>query len=97
MQKKSRNSRGKTREMETHFYTMDFFFLSIEFSYEHSETFPTIYFYGVSISRIMNAKGISKFKRETPKNFFSFTRISYGHSQRLHKQIAWKPTFFPPI
>ena len=29
--KKSRNSRGKTRAMETHFYTTDFFFLSREF------------------------------------------------------------------
>ena len=43
MQKKSRNSRGKTRAMETHFYTMEFWFLSQEFSYEHSERFLTLY------------------------------------------------------
>ena len=35
--KKSRNSRGKTRAMESHFFTIDFFFLSRQFSYEHSE------------------------------------------------------------
>ena len=33
---KSRNSRGKTRAMESHFFTIDFF-LSRQFSYEHSE------------------------------------------------------------
>ena len=54
--KKSRNSRGKTRAMETHLYTMDFFFLSQEFSYEHSERFLTIFFYPISISIIVNAK-----------------------------------------
>ena len=42
--KKSQNSRGKTRAMESHFYTMIFFFLSWEFSNEHSERFLTILF-----------------------------------------------------
>ena len=42
--KKTRNSRGKTRPMENHFYTMDFFFLSLDFPYEHSERLPTIFF-----------------------------------------------------
>ena len=47
--KKSRNSRGKTRAMETHFYIMEFFFLSPEFSYEHSERFLTIFFNAVFV------------------------------------------------
>ena len=34
--KKSRNSRGKTRAMESHFFTIVYFFLSRQFSYEHS-------------------------------------------------------------
>ena len=54
--KKTRNSRGKTRAMETHFYTMHFFFLSLHFSYEHAENFQTILRCPVPISRIMNAK-----------------------------------------
>ena len=48
--KKSRNSRGKKRAMETHFYTMDFFFfLSRELSYIHSERFLIIFFYAVLV------------------------------------------------
>ena len=43
MHKKTRNSREKTWAMESHFYSMDFFFLSREFSYIHSETFLTIF------------------------------------------------------
>ena len=61
MQKKTRNSRGKTRAMETHFYTMECFFVLLDFPYEHSERFLTFF---VSISTMMNAKNNSKFERE---------------------------------
>ena len=55
--KKTRNSSGKTRAMESHFYSMEFFFLSQEFSKIHSEKFLTISFLCCfRISRIMNAK-----------------------------------------
>ena len=43
--KKSRNSREKTQAMETHFYTINLFFLSPDIFYEHSEIFPTIFYY----------------------------------------------------
>ena len=33
------------KAMETHFYTAIFFFLSLDFSYEHSENLHTIFFY----------------------------------------------------
>ena len=38
--KKSRNSRGKSRAMETHFYPIEFFFLSLDLSYLR---FPPIF------------------------------------------------------
>ena len=44
--KKSRNSRGKSRAMETHFYPVE---LSLDFSYENSETFSTIFFYALLV------------------------------------------------
>jgi len=57
MKKKTRNSRGKTRAMETHFYTMDFFF---SFTRIFLWTFRKIPYYfflcPVSISIIVNAK-----------------------------------------
>ena len=63
--KKSRNSRGKTRAMETHFYTMQFLF---SFTRTFLWTCRAIPYYfslsPVSISRIKNAKTISKFERE---------------------------------
>ena len=74
--------------MESHFYSMDFFFLSQEFFKIHSEKFLLISFLCCfRISRIMNAKKISKFEREDKSNgiplvqhgiFFSFTRIFLG-------------------
>ena len=91
--KKTRNSRGKSRAMETHFYPIHFFFLSLVFSYEHEERFPTLFFVcPVSISRIMNAKKISKFEREVKSNgntllphtfFFLSLDCSYEHSERF--------------
>ena len=97
MQKKYRNSRGKSRPMETHFYPIDFFFLSLVFSYEHAEKFPAFFLCLLSISRIMNAKKNSKFEREdksngntlVPHTFFFFLSLdcSYEHSERF-------PTFF---
>jgi len=54
-----RKDTSKTRAMETHFYTMRFFFLSQECSYEHSERFlPLFFLICASISRIMNAKNL---------------------------------------
>ena len=84
MQKKSRNSRGKKRAMETHFYTMEFFFSFTRiFLYTFRKIPYNFFLCSVRISRIMNAK-ISKFEREDKSNgipllqhgfFFSFTRI----------------------
>ena len=54
--KKTRNSRGKSKAMETHFYPIEFFFISLDFSCELSERFPTFFLCPVSFSRIMNAK-----------------------------------------
>ena len=57
--KKSRNSRGKTRAMETHFYIMEFF---CSFTRIFLRTFRTIPYYfllcRVSISRIINEKNM---------------------------------------
>ena len=47
--KKSRNSRGKTRAMESHFYNMEFFFLSREFFCEHSQRFLPIFYNAVLV------------------------------------------------
>ena len=47
--KKTRNSSGKTRAMESHFYDIDFYFLSRQCSYEHSERFLTIFPYAVLV------------------------------------------------
>ena len=70
-----------------------FFFLSLVFSYEHVERFPTLFFVcPVSISRIMNAKKNSKFEREVKSNgntllshtfFFLSLDCSYEHSERF--------------
>ena len=67
--KKSRNSRGTTRAMESHFDSMDFFFLSREFFYIHSEIFLTIFFF-LLCSHFQNnqCKKISKFEREDESN-----------------------------
>ena len=54
--KKSRNSIGKTRAMETHLYTMQFLFSCARTFSGHEERFPPIFFYiPVRISIIMNA------------------------------------------
>ena len=47
--KKTRNSSGKTRAMESHFYDIDFYFLSRQYSYEHSERFLTFFPYAVLV------------------------------------------------
>ena len=83
--KKSRNSRGKSRAMETHFYRIEFFFSFTRFFLWTLRKIPYYLFLcPVGISRIMNAKKISKFDREVkingntlvPKVFiFSFTRF----------------------
>ena len=59
---------GRQRAMETHLYTMDFFFsFTIIFQWT-SRTIPYYFFLSlVSIFRIMNAK-ISKFEREDKTN-----------------------------
>ena len=85
MQKKSRNSRGKSRAMEIHFYPIDFFFSFTRLFLWTLRKIPYYFFLcPVSISRIMNAKKISKFEREVKGNgntllphrfFFSFTGL----------------------
>ena len=48
--KKPRNSTGKTRTMDSHFYNMYlFFFLSQDFSYEHSQRFLPIFFFALLV------------------------------------------------
>ena len=70
--KKTRNSGRKPRAMKTQFYTIELFCLSLDFSYEHSQIFPTIFFLSpVIICRIMNANSKQKtrtFKREAKSN-----------------------------
>jgi len=83
--KKSRNSRGKTRAMESHFYSMEFFF---SFTRIFQNTFRNIpyNFFFMLFSYFQNneCKKISKFEREDKSNgiplvqhgfFFPFTRI----------------------
>ena len=70
-----------------------FFSLSQEFFYIHSERFFTFFLCCVRISRIMNAKKISKFEREDERNeipllqhaifFFLSREFSCEHSQRF--------------
>ena len=70
--------------METHLYTIEFFFLSQEFSYEHPERFLIIFFVcHAGISRIMNAKNSRNSRGKTRamethfytiQFLFSFTR-----------------------
>ena len=80
--KKSRNSRGKTRAMESHFYSMEFFF---SFTRIFQNTFRNIpyNFFFMLFSYFQNneCKKISKFEREDKSNgiplvqhgfFFSF-------------------------
>ena len=43
--KKTRNSRGKSRAMETHFHTLDFFSPFTSISCEHLERFPSSFWY----------------------------------------------------
>ena len=90
--KKSRNSRGKPRPMETHFYTMDFSFSFTRiFLYTFRKIPYNFFLCPVRISRIMNAK-ISKFEREDKSNgipllhhdfFFLSREFSYEHSERF--------------
>ena len=37
------------KAMETHFYTAIFFFLSLDFSYDHAEKLNTIFFYALFV------------------------------------------------
>ena len=94
MHKKTRNSRGQIKPMETHFYTMDFFFLSLDFPIWRLRKIPYYFFLcPVSISRIINAKKNSKFERADKTNgkpllhhgfcFFLSLDFSYEHSERL--------------
>ena len=60
--KKTRISRGKSRAMETHFNPIGFFFLSVDFSYEHSDWFAASFFSSnfllfASFSRISFSRG----------------------------------------
>ena len=74
--KKSSNSRGKTRALEFHLYSKEFFFLSAAFSYINSETFLIIFYYVVFVFIIMRCsyfqnnecEKISKFEREDKGN-----------------------------
>ena len=95
--KKSRNSRWKSRAMETHFYPIEFFFSFTSFFLWTCRKIPCLFLCLLSISRIMNAKKKnSKFEREVksngntlvPHTFFLFLSLdcSYEHSER-----------FPPI
>jgi len=103
--KKSRNSRGKTRAMESHFYSMDFFFLSRKFSKIHSQTFFTISFLCCfRISRIMNAKKLEiREGRQEQWNststawiFFPLSReFSYIHSETFLTIVYYSVFVFP--
>ena len=69
MQKKSRNSRGKKRAMETHFYTMDFFCpFTRSFLYTSRKIPYNFFFMLCSYFQSNECKKISKFKREDKSN-----------------------------
>ena len=70
MQKKSRNSRGKKRAMETHFYTM-FFFYFFQKNFPMNTQNHSLQFFlcRASISRVMNAK-----KSRNLQKFLRFSR-----------------------
>ena len=67
--KKSRNSRGKTRAMETHFYTIQFLFSFTRTFLWTCRAIPYCFFLSpVSISRIMNAKNNFEIREGTIEN-----------------------------
>ena len=73
--KKTRNSRGKIRAMETHFYTMFFFTSFTRIFLWTLRTIPYNFFLcRVSISRLMNAK-----EKKTPRNSSGKTRAMESH------------------
>ena len=52
---KKKNSK-QTTALETHFYIIKLFFLSLDFPYEYKKSFPDIFYYApVRIFTIMNA------------------------------------------
>ena len=91
--KKSRNSRGKKRAMETRFYTMEFFSPFTRIFLYTSRKIPYNFFLCyVRISRVMNAKKleIREGRQEqwkptsTPWDFFVLSReVSYIHPERF--------------
>ena len=100
--KTSRNSRGKTRAMEFHFYTRDFFFpftTSFLYKYIQKDSLHLFFSCCVRISRTMNAK-ISKFEREDKSNgipllhhglFFFFDEIFPIYIQKDSLQFFFMP------
>ena len=84
---------GRQRAMETHLYTMDFFFFFHNNFPRTSRTIPYYFFLClVSISRIMNAKNLEiregrqdQWKPTcTPCNFnFRSQKLSYEHAERF--------------
>ena len=84
---------GRQRAMETHLYTMDFFFSSTIIFQWTSRTIPYYFFLClVSISRIMNEKNLEiregrqdQWKTTcTPCNFnFLSQKLSYEHAERF--------------
>ena len=84
MQKKSRNSRGKSRAMETHFYRIEIFSFTRFFLWTLRKIPYSFFLCPVSISRIMNAKKTRNPRRKSRamethfypiEFFFSFTRF----------------------
>ena len=95
MQKKSRNSRGKKRAMETHFYTMEFFCPFTRIFLYTSRKIPYNFFLCcVRISRVMKAKKSRNSRGKTRAMkihfyagiIFSFTRsLSYEHTEKINE------------
>ena len=81
MQKKTRNSIGQTKPMETHFYTMDFFSFT-RFSHIKIKKDSLLFFYALLVFLESWMQKNSKFERADKTNgkpllhhgfFFSFT------------------------
>ena len=97
---KSRNSRGKTRAMEFHFYTMDFFFLSFTRSFLYTfRKIPYIYlFHAVFVFPEQWMQKISKFEGKTRGMeshfynmvfFFLSREFSYILKEYIHVEVCF--------
>ena len=104
MHKKTRNSREETRAMETHFYSMEFFFSFTRIFLYTFRKILYIFFMLCSYFQNNECKKISKFEREDKSNgipllhhgfFFLSREFSYIHSERFLTFLLYALFVFP--